>query len=83
MLTITFSVNFTKIQRVERSTRNSLTFLHATDTRAGLLQAVDVVKEAALDSYSFVRDAYLQKRRNDIYDGNPPSEFDYNDPDLK
>lgn len=65
------------------STRNSLTVLHATDTRAGLLQAVDVVKEAALDSYSFVRDAYLQKRRNDIYDGNPPSNFDYSDPDLQ
>ncbi len=65
------------------STRNGLTVLHATETRAGLLQAVDVVKDAALDPYSFVRDAYLQKRRNDIYDGNPPSEFDYNDPDLK
>ncbi len=65
------------------STRNSLTVLHATDTRAGLLQAVDVVKEAALDPYSFVRDAYLQKRRNDIYDGNPPSNFDYSDPDLQ
>ena len=64
-------------------TRNSLTVLHATDTRAGLLQATDVVKDAALDPYSFVRDAYLQKRRNDIYDGNPPSDFDYNDPDLK
>lgn len=65
------------------STRNSLTVLHATDTRAGLLQAVDVVKEAALDPYSFVRDAYLQKRRNDIYEGNPPSNFDYSDPDLQ
>lgn len=65
------------------SPRNSLTVLHATDTRAGLLQAVDVVKEAALDPYSFVRDAYLQKRRNDIYDGNPPSNFDYSDPDLQ
>lgn len=65
------------------STRNSLTVLHAADTRAGLLQAVDVVKDAALDPYSFVRDGYLQKRRNDIFDGNPPSAFDYNDPDLK
>jgi phospholipid-binding lipoprotein MlaA len=26
-----------------------------------------------------VRDAYLQKRRNDIHDGNPPSNFDYGD----
>ena len=65
------------------ATRNTLTALHVTDTRAGLLQAVDVVKEAALDPYSFVRDAYLQKRRNDIYDGNPPSNFDFSDPDLQ
>lgn len=67
----------------DTSTRTSLTVLHATDIRAGLLQATDVVKDAALDPYSFVRDAYLQKRRNDVYDGNPPSTFDYTDPDLK
>jgi phospholipid-binding lipoprotein MlaA len=44
-----------------------------------LLQTVDVVKAASLDPYSFVRDGFLQKRRNDIYDGNPPSSFDYGD----
>jgi phospholipid-binding lipoprotein MlaA len=40
---------------------------------------VDAIKASSLDPYSFVRDAYLQKRRNDIYDGNPPSSFDYNE----
>ncbi len=67
----------------EVSTRNSLTALHVTDIRAGLLQATDLVKDAALDPYTFVRDGYLQKRLNDVHDGNPPSDFDYNDPDLK
>ncbi|MFM2239810.1 MAG: putative phospholipid-binding lipoprotein MlaA precursor [Pseudomonadota bacterium] len=62
--------------------RTTLTVLRITDTRASLLQTVDSVKQASLDPYSFVRDAYLQKRENDIYDGNPPSNFDYNEPDL-
>ena len=35
-----------------------------------------MLEEAALDPYSFTRDAYLQKRRNDVYDGNPPLEED-------
>jgi phospholipid-binding lipoprotein MlaA len=66
----------------DASTRNALTVLRVTDVRASLLKTVDTVKEASLDPYSFVRDAYLQKRENDIYDGNPPSDFDYNDPEL-
>ena len=41
-------------------------------TRADLLQAEGVVREAALDKYSFIRDAWLQRRRNMVYDGNPP-----------
>ena len=28
--------------------------------------------EAALDKYSFIRDAWVQRRRNVIYDGSPP-----------
>jgi len=66
----------------DAATRNTLTVLRVTDLRASLLKTVDTVKEASLDPYSFVRDAYLQKRENDIYDGNPPSDFDYADPDL-
>ena len=63
------------------ATRNALTVTRVLDIRSGLLQTVDVVKAASLDPYSFVRDGYLQKRRNDIYDGNPPSNFDYGDGD--
>jgi phospholipid-binding lipoprotein MlaA len=33
-----------------------------------------VVEEAALDKYSYIRDAYLQRRRNLIHDGNAPRE---------
>ena len=66
----------------DQATRNSLVVLRVTDVRVGLLQAVDTLKEASLDPYTFVRDAYLQKRQNDVYDGNPPSDFDYSDPDA-
>ena len=42
--------------------RNSLLGLRALDTRANLLHASEMVDRAALDPYSFVRDAYLQRR---------------------
>lgn len=45
-------------------TRNSLAGLRVVDTRANLLGAGDVVEQAALDKYSFTRDAYLQRRRS-------------------
>lgn len=63
------------------ATRNVLSVTRVMDVRAGLLQTVDVIKAAALDPYSFVRDAYLQKRENDIHDGNPPARFDYSESD--
>ena len=44
------------------------------DARAKLLGASRILDEAALDPYVFMRDAYLQNRRNLIYDGNPPEE---------
>lgn len=56
------------------STRNSLVALRLIDTRADLLPADKVIEEAALDKYSYVRDAYLQRRRSLIHDGNPPRE---------
>lgn len=63
----------------DQATRNALLVTRLVDMRAGLLKTVDAIKASSLDPYSFVRDAYLQKRRNDIYDGNPPSSFDYNE----
>jgi phospholipid-binding lipoprotein MlaA len=61
----------------DEAARNALTVTRVLDIRSGLLKTVDVVKAASLDPYTFVRDGFLQKRRNDIYDGNPPSSFDY------
>jgi phospholipid-binding lipoprotein MlaA len=46
--------------------------LRATGKRADLLDASRILEEAALDKYVFQRDAYLQRRRGLIYDGNPP-----------
>lgn len=56
--------------------RNTLTALRLIDTRADLLPADKVIAEAALDKYSYVRDGYLQRRRNLVHDGNPPRELD-------
>lgn len=57
-------------------TRNTLTALRLIDTRADLLPADKVIAEAALDKYSYVRDGYLQRRRNLVHDGNPPRDLD-------
>lgn len=42
--------------------RNSIIGLYAVDTRAGLLDADRLVSDVALDRYSFIRDAYMQRR---------------------
>lgn len=42
--------------------------------RADALEAQEFVSEAAVDEYSFVREAWLQQRRNLIWDGSPPRE---------
>jgi len=55
-------------------TRNQLWALRIVSLRAELLSASKLLSVAALDEYEFVRDAYLQRRRNLIYDGNPPRE---------
>jgi phospholipid-binding lipoprotein MlaA len=54
--------------------RNVSLVVRAVNDRANLLPADKVVEEAALDKYSYIRDAYLQRRRNLIYDGNAPRE---------
>ena len=56
--------------------RNSLAVLRVVDTRANLLRASTLIQDAALDPYSFTRDAFLQKRRSDIRDGNDGNEPD-------
>jgi phospholipid-binding lipoprotein MlaA len=57
-----------------KGTRNAVVVLRLVNKRANFLAADKVVEEAALDKYSYMRDAYLQRRRNLIHDGNPPRE---------
>jgi len=59
--------------------RWGLVALRLVQTRADLLEASRILEEAALDKYVFTRDAYLQRRRNLIYDGRPPREKDPED----
>lgn len=56
----------------EDSTRWQLTGLDVVDTRADLMNASKVLDQAALDPYVFIREAYMQKRRSAVHDGNPP-----------
>ncbi|HSN19693.1 MAG TPA: VacJ family lipoprotein [Usitatibacter sp.] len=48
--------------------------IDVVQTRAQLLKAESVVEQAALDRYLFIRDAWLDRRRNQVYDGKPPLE---------
>jgi phospholipid-binding lipoprotein MlaA len=47
--------------------------LGIVDRRARLLP-LDPTIERAYDPYAFIREAYLQRRRFQVYDGNPPDE---------
>jgi phospholipid-binding lipoprotein MlaA len=55
-------------------TRNTARVLRLVDERSDLLKASTMLEEAALDPYTFVREAFLQRRRSVIFDGNPPEE---------
>jgi phospholipid-binding lipoprotein MlaA len=61
-------------------TRNSLTALRVVDTRTNLLRLGNLLDDAALDKYSFTRDAFLQKRRAEIYRPGAGYEDDYKQP---
>lgn len=54
--------------------RNSLYVMRLIDARAQLLPVDRLLRDAALDRYTLTRDVFLQRRRNDVYDGNPPEE---------
>ena len=55
-------------------TRNTLKALDLLDIRSSLLGFGTAVDAVAFDKYTFTRDAFLQRRRNAVYDGNPPDE---------
>jgi len=53
------------------ATRNLLIALLFVDTRAQALNAENLVGQAALDRYTFIRGAYLQRREYLVRDGKP------------
>lgn len=62
--------------------RNSLTGLRLVDTRANLLNAGNVLDQAALDKYTFTRDIYLQRRHSLIGDQSSQAEERYDLPEV-
>ena len=54
--------------------------LELVNARARLLSTGTLVDQVALDKYSFIRDAYLARRRDELYDGAPPMETFQDEP---
>jgi phospholipid-binding lipoprotein MlaA len=63
--------------------RNVAVVTRIVDKRASLLKTTNLLSGAAIDKYSFTRDGYLQFRRNQVYDGNPPDEDQLEDPSAE
>jgi phospholipid-binding lipoprotein MlaA len=62
---------------------NQIRITQLIDKRTDLLVASDLVDEASLDPYAFMRDAYLQRRASLVQDGYVSQDFmkdDFNDP---
>lgn len=58
----------------DTATLTGMTILRVVDTRARLLGTTDLLGTAAVDPYAYTRDAWLRRRVNQIYDGDPPPE---------
>jgi phospholipid-binding lipoprotein MlaA len=56
--------------------RNIGSAVRVVDKRATLLDASNLLEDAALDRYEFIRDGYLQRRQSQVYDGNVPRQAD-------
>lgn len=63
--------------------RNVGIVLRVVDQRASLLDASNLMEEAALDRYEFIRDGWLQRRESRIHDGDGPSKGSSNGGDEK
>jgi len=61
--------------------RYAVTALELVNTRTNLLSAGTLIDQVALDKYSFIRDGYLSRRRDALYDGAPPLENFDDEPD--
>jgi len=60
-------------------TRNTVQGVRVVDGRASLLDTGNLLEQAAIDKYSFVRDAYLQRRRYLIDEGRSDNLDPYED----
>lgn len=78
-------INDSPVTRVWREPRdhNPALALQLLDNRANLLNAGRVFDEIALDKYVLMRDAFLQRRRSQIYDGEPPEDGANSPPAFK
>ncbi len=57
----------------ERAARYGTTVLEAVNLRAELLGTTSLLGQAALDKYSFMRDGFLARRLDQVYDGAAPA----------
>jgi phospholipid-binding lipoprotein MlaA len=61
--------------------RYSLITLYLVNQLSRFLAASVMLDQVALDPYTFTRDAFLQRRQNDVYDGYPPEDSEPVAPD--
>jgi phospholipid-binding lipoprotein MlaA len=67
------TVEFDPLQKIpKQSDRYTAIGLKYTDIRADLLSATNIIDETAIDRYAYIRDAYVARRKNLVYDGHPP-----------
>jgi phospholipid-binding lipoprotein MlaA len=52
--------------------RNAITATRLVDARSRVLGSDRLFNEISIDRYLFIRDAYLQRRESQIWDGDPP-----------
>ncbi|MEJ8798088.1 VacJ family lipoprotein [Trinickia caryophylli] len=77
-------VRFNPLNYIEPSARTPLYILQFVSARSDMLGATNILQQAALDKYSFVRDAYLQQRHSRLNSGGgagSPALPDYGDDD--
>jgi phospholipid-binding lipoprotein MlaA len=70
---VDFFTSFSRIQDVPSDVEWGMRILEVVDQRAALLSTESTL-ESAYDKYGVIRDAWLQRREYQIYDGNPPEE---------
>lgn len=70
---ITVDLRADPLQQIDPAdTRGALVGLRIIDARANFLRASSVVDMVSFDRYTFVRDAHLQRRRAEVFEGEPP-----------